>query len=80
MTAELFPSDDGKIRYFRPLRADMYAKMWGWIRRYAPDASLYLCMETQTLWQQTFGHAPACSADVEQQIQTGKIPLVVASA
>ena len=80
MTAELFPSEDGKIRYFRPLRADMYAKMWGWIRRCAPDAPLYLCMETQTLWQQTFGHAPACSADVEQHIQTGKIPLPVAPA
>lgn len=80
MTAELFPSEDGKMRYFRPLRADMYAKMWGWIRRCAPEAPLYLCMETQTLWQQTFGHAPACSADVEQHIQTGKIPLPVASA
>jgi hypothetical protein len=34
-------------------------------------------METQTLWQQTFGHAPSCSADVEQRIQTGKIPLLV---
>ena len=45
---------------------------------YAPDAALYLCMGTQTLWQQTFGHAPSCSADVEQRIQTGKIPLVVA--
>ena len=77
MTAELFPSEDGKMRYFRPIRADMYAKMWAWIRRYAPDATLYLCMETQTLWRQTFGHAPSCSADVEQHIQTGKIPLVV---
>ena len=77
MTAELFPSEDGKMRYFRPIRADMYAKMWDWIRRYAPDATLYLCMETQSLWRQTFGHAPSCSADVEQHIQTGKIPLVV---
>ena len=77
MSAELFPSEDGKVRYFRPVRADMYAKMWGWIRRYAPDAALYLCMETQALWQQTFGHAPSCSADVEKHIQTGKISLVV---
>jgi len=35
-------------------------------------------METQSLWRQTFGHAPSCSADVERHIQTGKIPLVVA--
>ena len=77
MSAELFPSEDGKVRYFRPVRADMYAKMWGWIRRYAPDAALYLCMETQALWQQTFGRAPSCSADVEQHIQTGKISLIV---
>jgi spore photoproduct lyase len=69
MYAELVPGMDGKMRYFKPLRADMYAKMLAWIRRHTADTGLYLCMESQEIWQKVFGHAPACSADVEQHLQ-----------
>jgi spore photoproduct lyase len=69
MYAELVPGADGKMRYFKPLRTEMYAKMFSWIRRYTADTGLYLCMESQEIWQKVFGHAPACSADVEQHIQ-----------
>jgi spore photoproduct lyase len=69
MYAELVPGTDGKMRYFKPLRADMYAKMLAWIRRHTADTGLYLCMESQEIWQKVFGHAPACSADVEQHLQ-----------
>jgi spore photoproduct lyase len=69
MYAELVPGADGKMRYFKPLRAEMYTKMLSWIRRYTADTGLYLCMESQEIWHKVFGHAPACSADVEQYIQ-----------
>ena len=69
MYAELVPGADGKMRYFKPLRTEMYAKMLAWIRRHTADTGLYLCMESQEIWQKVFGHAPACSADVEQHIQ-----------
>ena len=69
MYAELVPGADGKMRYFKPLRTAMYAKMVAWIRRYTADTGLYLCMESQEIWHKVFGHAPACSADVEQHIQ-----------
>lgn len=69
MYAELFPGTDGKMRYFKPLRTEMYAKMLGWIRRHTADTGLYLCMESQEIWQKVFGQAPACSAEVEQHIQ-----------
>jgi spore photoproduct lyase len=71
MYAELFPGEDGKMRYFKPLRAEMYDKMLGWIRRAAPDARLYLCMESAEIWQKTFGEAPTCSLEVERHIQGG---------
>jgi hypothetical protein len=29
-------------------------------------------MESQEIWHKVFGHAPACSADVEQHIQGAK--------
>lgn len=69
MLAELFPGADGKIRYFKPLRMEMYAKMAGWIRRFTADPRLYLCMEGQEVWRTAFGMAPACNAAVEQLIQ-----------
>jgi spore photoproduct lyase len=69
MYAELVPGADGKMRYFKPLRTEMYTKMLSWIRRCTAGAGLYLCMESQEIWQKVFGHAPACSTEVEQHIQ-----------
>ena len=69
MDAELLPGFDGKMRYFKPLRVEMYTKMLTWLRRYINDTRLYLCMESQDVWQQVFGRAPACSLEVEQRIQ-----------
>src|SRR5215510_7337379 len=69
MYAELVPGTDGKMRYFKPLRAEMYTKMLAWIRHHTTDIGLYLCMESQEIWQKVFGQAPACSAEVEQHIQ-----------
>src|SRR5712691_9513227 len=37
MYAELVPGTDGKMRYFKPLRAERYAKMPAWIRRHTAD-------------------------------------------
>jgi spore photoproduct lyase len=71
--AELFPGADGKMRYFKPLRTEMYAKMLAWIRRYTVDTGLYLCMESQEIWQKVFGHAPTCSTEVEQHIQGAEL-------
>jgi spore photoproduct lyase len=72
MDAELFPGADGKMRYFKPLRTEMYAKMLAWIRRYTADTPLYLCMESQEIWHKVFGRAPACNAAMEQLIQHGE--------
>jgi spore photoproduct lyase len=73
MYAELVPGADGKMRYFKPLRTEMYTKMFSWIRRYTADTGLYLCMESQEIWQKVFGYAPACGAEVEQHIQAAEL-------
>jgi DNA repair photolyase len=73
MYAELVPGADGKMRYFKPLRTEMYAKMFSWIRRYTADTGLYLCMESQDIWQRVFGYAPACGTEVEQHIQAAEL-------
>jgi spore photoproduct lyase len=49
---------DGKMRYFRDIRADMYAFMVQRIRKIDPDLCVYLCMEGRDMWQQVFGYSP----------------------
>ncbi|MCJ7542506.1 MAG: DNA photolyase, partial [Desulfobacterales bacterium] len=50
---------DGKMRYFKPLRIDLYRKIVSYIRDYAPDAMIYLCMEDDEVWQKSLGFVPS---------------------
>ncbi len=50
---------DGKMRYFKPLRIDLYTRMARWIRAFAPETRVYLCMEDDEVWTKSLGHAPA---------------------
>jgi spore photoproduct lyase len=68
LTGEQVLCPDGKLRYFQPLRVDMYRKMVKWIRRAAPTAKIYLCMESREVWQQVFGFAPACEKELGNQM------------
>jgi spore photoproduct lyase len=72
MSAELFPGADGKMRYFKPLRTEMYTKMLNWMGPYVANLPLYLCMESQEIWRHVFGTAPTCNAALEQLIQHGE--------
>jgi len=42
---EFFADRDGKLRYPRGLRTDMYEKMTGWIREHNSSCWIYPCME-----------------------------------
>ncbi|MBI3062985.1 MAG: radical SAM protein [Deltaproteobacteria bacterium] len=59
---------DGKMRYFQPLRVDMYRKMLGWIREASPTVFVYLCMESKEVWEQVFGFAPSCEKELGGRI------------
>ena len=48
---EFVPGHHGKLRYFRPLREEMYRKMLAWIRKEAPSVFVYLCMESRLVWE-----------------------------
>ncbi len=50
---------DGKMRYFQPLRIDLYRKIFGWIKELAPRVLVYLCMESDIAWKQSIGFTPA---------------------
>ncbi len=50
---------DGKMRYFKPLRIDIFRKIAAWIREMAPDVLIYFCMEDDEVWQKALGFIPA---------------------
>jgi spore photoproduct lyase len=52
---EFVPGHHGKLRYFRPIREEMYRKMIGWIHEKAPQVFVYLCMENRMVWERSFG-------------------------
>jgi spore photoproduct lyase len=65
---EFIPGHHGKLRYFRPIREDMYRKMRSWIKAEAPNVFVYLCMESSAVWAQSFGDGPWCASHVCNQL------------
>lgn len=49
---------DGKMRYFREIRVELYSWMVERIRRVDPELCVYLCMEGDDIWRQSFGFSP----------------------
>jgi len=45
---------DGKMRYFKERRVELYSALVKKIRSLAPNITLYLCMETEEVWKKTF--------------------------
>ncbi len=56
--AELFPGDDGKFRYLKPIRVEMYREIVRWLRDCEPSLFIYLCMESREVWDKVFGWSP----------------------
>jgi spore photoproduct lyase len=50
---------DGKMRYFKPLRINLFQKMISWIRELAPEVLIYFCMEDDEVWRKSLGFIPA---------------------
>jgi spore photoproduct lyase len=55
---------DGKLRYFKPIRIDMYAKLSERLKKWYDNLGIYLCMESDDVWQQSFGWSPKNSSNL----------------
>ena len=55
---EMVRGPDGKLRYFRSLRVEMYGRLREWLAEVFPGVQLYLCMESPRVWREVFGFAP----------------------
>jgi spore photoproduct lyase len=49
---------DGKMRYFKPLRIELYKTIINHIRKIAPETLVYFCMEDENVWKKSFGFVP----------------------
>ncbi len=56
--AELVEGRDGKLRVWQGLRVRMYRFLIDRIRRQAPQATIYLCMEPAAVWQRAMHEIP----------------------
>jgi len=65
---ELFPGKDAKLRYFKPLRINMFSKMYQWIKQLAPGVFVYLCMESSEVWQKSYGWTPETSGGLKRMM------------
>ncbi len=63
---ELLLGVDKKRRYFKPIRIDMFSKMYEWIRSYSGDVFVYLCMESEEIWKKSFGWSPRNSGELKR--------------
>ena len=55
--AEWIRGLDGKMRYFKERRIELYGRLIREIRRLAPELAVYLCMETEEVWRKSFGES-----------------------
>ena len=63
---ELFPGRDGKFRYFKEIRLEMYRKTVEWLMEVDSNLFVYLCMEGKEVWERVFGWAPRSSFHLNQ--------------
>nr|HID57917.1 DNA photolyase [Desulfobacterales bacterium] len=70
---EFIPGLDNKMRYFKPLRIDLYKKIVEWIREVAPDVLLYFCMEDDDVWHTVMGHVPEEKGGLPQMLDEAAI-------
>ena len=56
---EFVPGLDGKMRYFKPLRMNLFRALTAAIRARDPGACVYLCMEDDEVWHYALGFTPA---------------------
>jgi len=66
---ELFPGRDGKFRYLREIRIEMYRKMREWLREVDPGLFIYLCMESKEVWEEVFGWTPSSTGHLNHMFE-----------
>ncbi len=70
--SEMFPSEDGKMRYFAPQRATMYKTIKNWIQEKDENLFTYLCMENKAMWERVYNFVPENPKKLEEGFKKRK--------
>jgi spore photoproduct lyase len=65
---ELLPGKDGKLRYLRTIRTEMFRCLHTWIKEHDPGIFVYLCMESDQVWHQALGWSPGNMATLSKHL------------
>jgi len=68
---EFVRGEDGKMRYLKPVRVQMYRRVVGWIRGRAPGATIYFCMERPDVWERVLGFSPPDREALNEMLLAG---------
>ncbi len=66
---EMIAGPDGKHRYFKTIREDMFRSIKAKIESVDPKLFLYLCMETQRMWRKVYGTVPESGKNLDAQFE-----------
>ncbi len=58
LNGEFIKGLDGKMRYFKPIRIELYSYMYEKLTDWYNDLGIYLCMESDDVWENSFGWSP----------------------
>jgi spore photoproduct lyase len=67
---EMFPGRDGKMRYLKSRRRDVYLSLANAIREHASSPFIYLCMESADIWEETLGAHYSSSGELERSMSS----------
>lgn len=59
---------NGKVRYFRPIRENIYQKMIEWLAPFKEKTPIYLCMETKTIWEKIMPDIHPTNKSIETHV------------
>ena len=79
LRGEFITGLDGKMRYFKPIRVEMYRFMTDLLNEWHRDAGLYLCMESQDVWEESVGWSPGDSEHLAAFLDQRAIRILGAS-
>ncbi|SPD72659.1 conserved hypothetical protein [uncultured Desulfobacterium sp.] len=58
LNGEFIVGLDGKMRYFKPIRLELFSFMQEKLNKWHPDMGIYLCMESDDVWKMSLGWSP----------------------
>ena len=68
LDGEFITGLDGKMRYFKPIRIDLYNFMRENLEKWYQNLGLYLCMESDDVWQKSLRWSPRNSMGLRRYL------------